>query len=179
MSDKKKIKIVKIVLGIVIALSIAFFALGIIIQELNYVSTITIKQPISKVFELFNNNEKISEWIPEIQSIESVTKTDNIKGSTFKITINNGGNKILLEEKILDFVKNEKILLFFRGGGMLKKDCYLFENKKNTSTLITLKTNIRSEGFMLGCILPLVKSKLQDQDQQYLNNFKKFAENSK
>ena len=178
MSDQKKIKIVKIILSIIVTLSIAFFALGIVIQELNYTSQIAIKKPLSEVFELFNNTEKISAWVPEIKSVKTVTKTDDIKGSTFSIVVNNQGNEIVLKEKVLDFIKDEKVTLFFKGGGMLKTDNYLFETTKNATTLLTLKTTIKSESFILGCMLPLVKSKLKDQDQQYLNNFKKFAESS-
>ncbi len=177
-ADKKKMKIVKIVLGVVVALSIAFFALGIIVQELNYESKVTINKPLTEVFKLFNNDERISEWIPEITSIKSVVKTEEVKGSTFLVTVNNQGTEITLEEKVLDFVDNEKVRLFFKGGGMLKVDDYTFKTTENGATLLTLDTNIRGDNFILGCMLPLVKGKLAKQDQEYLNNFKKFAESS-
>ncbi|CAM1365665.1 SRPBCC family protein [Tenacibaculum xiamenense] len=177
-ADQKKMKIVKIILGIVVALSIAFFALGIFVRELTYSSEVTINKPLPEVFKIFNNDEKLSEWIPEIKSIKSVVKTEEVKGSTYMITVNNQGNEIVLEEKVLDFVNNERVKLFFNGGGMLKIDDYTFETSSNGNTKLSLITNVKSDNFILGCMLPLVKGKLAEQDQQYLNNFKRFVESS-
>ncbi|SEC92059.1 Polyketide cyclase / dehydrase and lipid transport [Tenacibaculum sp. MAR_2009_124] len=177
-ADQRKMKIVKIVLGVVVALSIAFFAIGIFVQELNYTSKVTIDKPLSEVFKLFNNDEKMSKWIPEIKSIKSVLKTEEIKGSTFLVTVNNQGNEVVLEEKVLDFIDNKKVRLLFKGGGMLKVGGYSFETLSDGMTQLTLESNVKSDNFILGCLLPLMKGKLADQDQQYLNNFKKFAESS-
>mgnify|MGYP000701453536 FL=1 len=55
-ADQKKMKIVKIILGIVVALSIAFFALGIFVRELTYSSEVTINKPLPEVFKIFNND---------------------------------------------------------------------------------------------------------------------------
>ncbi|WP_435262261.1 SRPBCC family protein [Tenacibaculum sp. nBUS_03] len=168
-------KKVKIILGIIITLSIAFFATGVIIKELNYESKVTINKPIEEVFALFNNDNNLSKWIPEIKSVKVKNKVDGIVGSTFAVTVLNQGQEMTLEEKVLAFEQNKNIKLLFVGGGMRKTDDYLFENKEG-KTIVILKANCKSTGFILGCMLPFVKGKLQNQDQQYLTNFKEFVE---
>ena len=172
----RKMKTVKIILGVVITLFLMFISLGILIQELNYTSEITISKPVSEVFHLFNNEEHLSEWIPEIKSLKPTHQEKGVTGSTYTVIVENQGQEIVLEEKILAFEPDKNIKLFFKGGGMLKTDDYSFTEIREGVTVITLKSNCKSESFLLGCMLPLVKGKLVRQDQQYLNNFKKFAE---
>ncbi|WP_440880571.1 SRPBCC family protein [Tenacibaculum sp. C7A-26P2] len=175
-ADKIKMRYVKVILGIIIVLSLVFFALGVIFQEINYTSKIVIKKPLSEVFKIFNDDSKLMDWIPDITSIKPITQTESEKGSFYEIEVNNNGSKIILEERVLEFIQNERIKLFFKGGGMYKTDDYLFEAASNEVTTLILKTNIKSESFILGCMLPLVSSKLSKQDQEYLNNFKKLVE---
>lgn len=168
-------KTVKIILGIIITLSIAFFATGLIIKELNYESKVTINKPVEEVFAIFNNDENLSKWIPEIKSIKEINKVDGMVGSTYAVTVISQGQEMTLEEKVLAYEPNKKVKLMFNGGGMLKTDDYIFESNGG-NTIIKLKANCKSTGFILGCMLPFVKGKLQEQDQQYLANFKEFVE---
>ncbi|MGG8496572.1 SRPBCC family protein [Tenacibaculum sp. TC6] len=168
-------KTVKIILGVIIALSVVFFATGLIIQELNYTSKVTIDKPVEEVFSLFNNDENLPKWIPEIKSVKSIQKQEGVVGSTYAVAVESQGQEIILEEKIMAYEPNKNIKLFFKGGGMLKTDDYHFESE-NQKTTITLITQCKSSSFILGCMLPYVKGKLAAQDQQYLTNFKQFAE---
>mgnify|MGYP000633519730 CR=1 FL=1 len=96
-------------------------------------------------------------------------------GSTYAVTVISQGQEMTLEEKVLAYETNKKVKLMFNGGGMLKTDDYIFESNGG-NTIIKLKANCKSTGFILGCMLPFVKGKLQEQDQQYLANFKEFVE---
>lgn len=174
-ADYIKMRYVKIILGIIIVLSLVFFALGVIFQEINYTSKIVIKKPVSEVFKIFNDDSKLIEWIPDITSIKPIIQKASKKGNFYEVEVNNKGSKIILEERVLEFVQDERVKLFFKGGGMYKTDDYLFEATSNDVTTLILKRNIKSESFILGCMLPLVSSKLSKQDQEYLNNFKKLV----
>lgn len=168
-------KTVKIVLGIVIALSLAFFAMGIIVQEIDHTSKVTINKPVEEVFKLLSNQEQWSEWIPEITAIKTVTTSAEVKGNSYAITVKNQDQEIALEERVLAFEPNKNLKLLFQGGGLVKIDDYNFHSVNGT-TEIVVDTKTRSESFILGCMLPLVKGKLAQESQQYLNNFKEFAE---
>ena len=80
-----------------------------------------------------------------------------------------------MTEKILAYVKNEKVTLFFDAENMLKRNDYLFKEQKGV-TMITLNTSFQSESYIMACLYPYFKGTLQEQDQAYLNNFKELIE---
>ena len=63
-------KTVKVILTIIVILTLAFFATGIIVKETTYQATVSIKKPIEVVFAEFNTPENTKNWIPEIKKFE-------------------------------------------------------------------------------------------------------------
>ena len=168
-------KVIKIILGIIIAFSLAFFATGLIVKETTYTAEVSLKKPVKEVFKEFNDAGNIKNWIPEIQSVEAVNKNPGITGNVYNIVVLNQGQEIAMTEKIMAYVPNEKVTLFFDAENMLKKDDYLF-TEENGKTVITLNARCQSESYIMACMFPLFKGTFQEQDQSYLNNFKSFVE---
>ncbi|WP_299681880.1 SRPBCC family protein [uncultured Tenacibaculum sp.] len=169
-------KRIKIILGVIVALTIVFFATGLFFKETTYTTQITVNKPIDEVFSLFNNTSKIKNWIPDVQSIEAINEKPEKTGSTYKMVVkNNNGEEIALEEKVIAFVPNEKVTLRFKSPTMLKTDDYVFSFSDGNTTI---QNNSRCIGgsYILSCLFPYFKGKLQSIDQEYLNNFKAFIE---
>ena len=92
------------------------------------------------------------------------------------MVVNNQGEEVTMEEKVLAYILDEKVTLFFDAEGMLKTDQYTF-SYTNGKTQIQLNATYKSEdSYMLSCFFPYFKGSLRKIDQQYLNNFKAFAE---
>lgn len=125
---------------------------------------------------MFNDSSKMNNWIPELKSIsEKETKPGKV-GSTYHMVVTNpNGEEITLEEKILAFVPDEKVTIFFRADNMLKTDDYTFDFENGVTTVVN-NSVCRSDSYILSCVFPYFKSKFQQQDQGYLDNFKAFAE---
>ena len=168
-------KVIKIILGIISVFVIAFFLTGLIVKETTYTAQVSVNKPISTVFKTFNNSENIKKWIPEVKSFEVVNKNPGKTGSVYKIVIDNQGQEITMTEKVMAYVENEKVTLFFDAEGMLKKDDYTFTEKDGVTT-VTLNASCQSDTYLMACVYPLFKGTFQKQDQSYLNNFKAFAE---
>ena len=168
-------KVIKIILGIISVFVIAFFLTGLIVKETTYTAQVSVNKPISNVFKTFNNSENIKKWIPEVKSFEVVNKNPGKTGSVYKIVIDNQGQEITMTEKVMAYVENEKVTLFFDAEGMLKKDDYTFTEKDGVTT-VTLNASCQSDTYLMACVYPLFKGTFQKQDQSYLNNFKAFAE---
>ena len=105
-------KRVKIILGIIIVFSLAFFSIGLFVPEINYSKEIQIDKPLEEVFGLFSNQQLASEWMPEIQSVTTVKTTPEVTGSIFNLVVKDQGKEVSFEQKILDFEVNKKIVLF-------------------------------------------------------------------
>jgi uncharacterized protein YndB with AHSA1/START domain len=168
-------KTVKIIISIISVLTIAFLGTGIVIKETTYAAEVTIDKPISLVFEEFNKHENSKNWIPEIKSFETVNENFGKTGSVYNIIIENQGQEIKMSQRILAYVPNEKVTFYFDAENMLKKDDYVFTEKDRVTT-ITLNASCNSKTYIMSCMLPYFKGKLENQSQVYLDNFKEFLE---
>ena len=169
-------KTIKIILGIITALVLVFFATGLLVKETNYKAQVSVNEPLAEVFTTFNNTENVKNWIPEIKTVETINENVGKTGSSYKIVLDNQGQEITMTEKVVAYVPNEKVTLFFDAENMLKKDDYVF-TENNGVTTITLNSSCRSDSYIMACMFPYFKSTFQDQDQAYLNNFKTYIEN--
>ncbi|WP_282073403.1 SRPBCC family protein [Polaribacter atrinae] len=168
-------KAIKIILGIISAFVVVFLLTGLIVKETTYTAQVSINKSIDQVFTAFNNSEDVQNWIPEVQSFEVVNENPGKIGSIYKIVVLNQGQEISMTEKVLAYVPNEKVTLFFDAEGMLKKDDYIF-TESNGVTTVTLNVSCQSDTFIMACIFPYFKGTFREQDQSYLNNLKVFIE---
>jgi hypothetical protein len=169
-------KTIKVILGIISFFVLFFLGTGLLVKETNYSAQVSINKPLREVFKTFNNSEKIKNWIPEIRSIKVVNSNPGKTGSVYKIVLENQGQEITMTQKVMAYIENEKVTLFFDAEKMLKKDDYLFTEKDGITT-ISLNASCVSDSYLMACVFPYSKSIFQKQDQNYLNNFKKFSEN--
>ena len=169
-------KTIKVILIIISILVVAFLATGLLIKQTSYSAEVTIDKPLPAVFSNFMQIDSVKNWIPDIKSVEVVLKNPGITGSIYNIIVLNQGQEIAMTEKIMAYIPNEKVTLFYDAENMLKKDDYLF-TEKNGQTIVTLNASCQSESFIMACMFPYFKSTFQEQDQSYLNNFKEFIEN--
>ena len=168
-------KTIKVLLIIISTLVVAFLATGLLVQQTNYSATVSIDKPVDEVFSNFMQIDSVKNWIPDIKSVKAVHINPGITGSVYDVVVLNQGQEIAMTEKIMAYVLNEKVTLFYDAENMLKKDDYLFY-EENGITTITLKTACQSESFIMACMFPYFRGTFQAQDQSYLNNFKKFLE---
>jgi uncharacterized membrane protein len=168
-------KTIKIILGIITAFVVVFLATGLLIKETSYTTQITINKPVEEVFETFSNSENIKKWIPEIKSFEVINENIGKTGSSYKIVIENQGQDIEMNQRVIAYVKNEKLTLYLDAENMLKRDNYIFK-EKNGNTVISVNTSCQSESYLMACMFPYFKGTFKEQDQAYLNDFKVFVE---
>ena len=168
-------KTIKVILIIISTLVVAFLATGLLVQQTNYSATVSIDKPIDEVFSNFMQIDSVKNWIPDIKSVKPVNINPGITGSVYDVVVLNQGQEIAMTEKIMAYVLNEKVTLFYDAENMLKKDDYLF-SEENGITTITLNAACQSESFIMACMFPYFRGTFQAQDQSYLNNFKRLLE---
>ncbi|WP_439129838.1 SRPBCC family protein [Polaribacter sp.] len=168
----KTIKVILIIISVLIG---AFLITGLVVKETTYTAKVSINKPVAEVFSTFAKIDSVKNWIPEIQSVETINKNPGITGSVYNLVLLNQGEKITMTEKIMAYIPNEKMTLFYDAENMLKKDDYLF-SEENGITTVTLNASCQSDSYVMACIFPYFKSTFREQDQSYLNNFKAFLE---
>jgi len=168
-------KKIKIILGIITALILAFFLTGLVVQEVVYTNEVTVNKPVKEVFSDFQNVELMKQWMPEVKSIETLEEKPNKVGSTYKVVVENQGKLVTMTEEVLAFEENEKLTFHFDAENMLKTDDYVFTSEGNT-TKIVQTTTCTSESYVMSCLFPYFKGALKKMSQQYLDEFKKASE---
>ena len=168
-------KTIKIILSVITFFVVAFLFTGLFVKETTYQATVSINQPIVKVFSGFNNSKSIQDWIPEVKSFIVLNENPGKVGSTYKLVIENSGQEITMTEKVLAFVPNEKVTLFFDAENMLKTDDYIFTETAGVTT-IELSAICRSDSYIMACMFPYFKGTFKAQDQGYLDSFKAYIE---
>ncbi|WP_299055569.1 SRPBCC family protein [uncultured Polaribacter sp.] len=168
-------KAIKIILSSISLIIVVFLLTGLFVKKTDYSVQVSINKPLEVVFETFTNVKNVKNWIPEIISIDVLEENIAKTGSVYKIVIENKGQEITMTEKIMAYIPNEKITLFFDAENMLKKDDYTFSETDGVST-VTLNASCQSDSYIMACIFPYFKGTFKAQDQSYLNNFKEFIE---
>ena len=168
-------KKIKIILGIITALILAFFLTGLVVQEVVYTNEVTVNKPVKEVFSDFQNVELMKQWMPEVKSIETLEEKPNKVGSTYKVVVENQGKLVTMTEEVLAFEENERLTFYFDAENMLKTDDYVFTSEGNT-TKIVQTTTCTSESYVMSCLFPYFKGALKKMSQQYLDEFKKASE---
>lgn len=168
-------KAVKIIVTILVILTVIFFATGLVVKESTYSIEISIDKPLEETFAKFNDISTISEWIPEYKSIEITDNKPGVTGSIYSITVLNNEEEVIIREKILGYVKNEKVTQSFDRDAFEEIDDFTFKSD-GLKTIITLNSSYQAKSYILGCVLPYFKGKFKGADQLALDNFKIFVE---
>lgn len=166
---------IKIILGIVTALVVVFFSTGLIIKETTYQVKIEIDKPLNTVFSVFNNQELMKEWLTDVKSITPVNVKPGIVGSEYKMVVENQGKEMEMSEKVMAFIPNKKVTLFFDADDMLKTDEYNFSFSDGKTTIIK-DVICKSDSYLMSCLFPYFKGTFTDIDQKYLEDFKTYIE---
>jgi len=169
-------KTVKIIITLLIILTVLFFGTGLIIKESSYTSRIIINEPLEKTFSTFTDLSAKTQWNPEYNAIEVIELKPGITGSIYNIKVLHNNQTTIIREKVLAYVKNEKITLFIDKDGVVERDDYTFSSD-GSQTVINLSSSYQAKSYLLSCVLPFYKFKFKKIDEVFLNNFKRFLEN--
>lgn len=168
-------KAIKIILGIVTVLVILFFSTGLLVKETTYQVRVEINKPLSEVFIAFNDQNSMKKWVPEVIAIEPINIKPGIVGSEYKMTVDTNGQTVIMTEKVMAYIPNQKVTLYFDAGYMLKTDDYNF-SEDNGITLLVKDVVCKSDSYIMSCMFPYRKGFFIDMDQKYLDNFKAYIE---
>ena len=166
---------IKIILGIVTILVIVFFSTGLIVKETTYQVKVEINKPLQTVFSVFNNQELMKEWLTDVKSVTPINVKPGIVGSEYKMIVENQGKEMVMNEKVIAFIPNKKVTLFFDADDMLKTDDYRFSFSEDKTTIVK-EVVCKSDSYLMSCVFPYFKGMFIEIDQKYLDNFKAYIE---
>lgn len=160
---------------ILLIVFLCFVGLGLFLNNQEYQLETNINRPVNEVFQLYNDHNRLSEWLPEVKSFEPITETENEVGSKYKMIVDNDGKIVELIEIVTAFKKNEWVEMNFVSGWMHKYNKFTFSKSETGTKMIAKYTIEGTNPFAKSLFLFFTKS-FQEIDARNLARFKKFAE---
>ena len=168
-------KIFKGLLYLIALLMAIFLLAGLVVPSVKFETEVTVDLGLSETWEKYNDLESLSEWIPQVKSVTSIKETEDKVGSIYEMEIENQGKTMTMTELITEFEENEKLAFEFNGGGMKKYDQSFFSGDSVQTTIKNLHQCVGASYFHK-CLFAFFKSFFKEMDQQSLNQFKAWAE---
>ena len=144
---------------------------------MKYSNEVIINLPIKKVIELFDSEENLFKWQPELLSFEHLSGEKGEVGAKSKMNYKMGKREIEMIETIT--VKNlpKEFSATYEAKGVWNEMKNYFEEIDGTTTRWRSESYFKFSGFMklIGFFMP---GSFQKQSQKSLEQFKAFAEGS-
>lgn len=145
---------------------------------MKYSNEVIINLPIKKVIELFDSEENLFKWQPELLSFEHLSGEKGEVGAKSKMNYKMGKREIEMIETIT--VKNlpKEFSATYEAKGVWNEMKNYFEEIDDHSTRWRSDSHFEFSGFMklIGLFMP---GSFKKQSQKSLEQFKAFAEASK
>lgn len=142
---------------------------------MKYENEVMIRLPLEKVVNLFDSEENLFKWQPDLLSFEHVSGDKGEVGAKAKLKYKMGKREIEMIETIT--VKNlpHEFSGTYEAKGVWNEVKNYFEKIDDQTTRWRSESYFKFKGFMkiIGFLMP---GSFKKQSQKYLDQFKAFAE---
>lgn len=169
-------KALKYILGILVLLILAFFTLGMFNPELTYESRTQVNAPVEHAFAVFQDPDRMDEWLEGLKRIEMISEGGVKVGSKSLLVFEENGETMELTEVVTAFKENELYAFTLDADVMTANVEIRFVAKDSLNTEIIARTTSTGKNIMWRSILALAKSTFQQQDQDSYTRLKEVIE---
>ena len=170
-------KILKWILGILIALFLLFILIGFISPTYDESIVTEIDAPVEKTFAIANDEKYMSQWLENYKSMELIKGDGKSKGSQWKVVFDQNGKDFEMIETVTDYIENEKFA-FDINDDHGKYNISLNFEEKNGKTILTERMVGAAKGMMDKSFVALMKSSIKKQKSGWYQNLKKLVEST-
>ena len=175
----------KFFLQIILALSvivILFFALGYIVKEQKNINRIEVKAPIRFCWDVFQDDNKLSQWMSGVDRIEYINGTASLPGTQQRIKMKSVDKSKLSagSELTRTITQNDAPTFFSYEYSNEILDGYTnvkFEMLSDSATVITNEDVFTANSLWMRSALFLMKSSVEKRTQSNFDQLKTIIEN--
>ncbi len=168
-------KALKIILGLVSGLVVAFVLVGFMIPELNFTTTVRASRSVDVTFDVFTNVDLMDQWLEGFESIEILSGEPEEIGSKFRVRFNDDGTEIEFTEELKTFEEG-KAYGFLMDAGFFTNDTMFSFSEESGETTIRASNSMIGSSWYMRSLLPFMKSDMQRQQVETLQALAALAE---
>lgn len=169
-------KVLKYIVIAVLALFATFFMVGMLNPTFDYSSSIEVKAPVEKSWQVFMDESRLVDWIEGFESITPINETEDLVGSTYQIVFNQNDESITMIETVTDYEVNSKYALLVENEDIATQSVVYFERNED-KTIIRSVNTVNPKGLMNQSVFYLFKSVFQNHSDKNYENLKRIIEN--
>ena len=142
---------------------------------MKYSNEILIQKPLSEVILLFDSEENLFKWQPDLLSFEHVSGQKGKVGAVSKLRYKMGKREIEMKETITVKKLPKEFSAVYEAKGVWNEVSNYFKEVEGDATLWISENHFEFQGFMklVGWLMP---GSFKKQSKQFLERFKAFAE---
>jgi hypothetical protein len=170
-------KFIKYTVIIVLLITVVFFSLGFFVPELNMKNTVEVRSPIGHSFAVFENVNKMKDWMPGFKSIELTGGLPFMPNSTYKLVTEENGRRMEMKETLIALQTNE-IFSFTLENDQIYSEVQVHFSGGPDKTIISAETKIRGQNMFWRSMLVFAKGTIMEKQQQMYEAMKKVIEST-
>lgn len=175
---KRGILLVIIALAIaLVSAAAAFFVPGLLWPTLEYESRVAIDLPRDRVWEKFNDDSKMKEWLRGLESIELVEGEKGKPGSRYRLVIENEGERVEILETMKEIRPPELYSFTLEAEPLINEVAVTFSEVDGKTEMIQ-KEAVTGKSLVWRSLFYWLQSTFQRNSKENLIKFKQYAEGS-
>ncbi|MGM0635442.1 MAG: SRPBCC family protein [Bacteroidota bacterium] len=136
---------------------------------------VIINQPIAKVIELFDDPDKMGDWMEGLQGFERISGTSGQQGAKSKLKFKMGKREIEMIETITTRNLPDEFSAMYEAKGVVNYISNQFVPISEMQTQYVAINEFQFKGIMK-LVAFLMPGAFKKQSLKYMNDFKNFAE---
>jgi len=137
--------------------------------------SIEINKPVDIVVDALMNHKNFVYWQTNLEKFEVIKETEEKVGSIAHLHYNEKGRKYIMEDKMIQYEPNKKIVSQV-SGDVISAVVETIILSQGNKTEIKLKWSGEGKVFFVKLLLPLLKGKMIKQSTKELETFKNLIE---
>ncbi len=162
--------------GIVVGVLALLFGLAVLFTPpVEYETRVVVDRPVDVAWRVFADEDRTSEWLEGLKSIETISGQPQKAGSRFRLTFEEDGQEIVMEEEVLVWKDEEEFSFRLMHPMMNSDNTIRFTALGDDRTEIVSKTEVRGHP-LFKPLLPLMKGAFVERNEQTYGRLKAIIE---
>lgn len=138
---------------------------------------VLVNKPVEHSFQVFNNPNKLKEWITGFKKISHVSGFPNEVGSKWELTVEDDGEEITMIEEITAY-ELDRLFAFKLDNDVLTTYVEISFEEVSAGTAIVVKSRVIGKNIFFKALFPLYESYFKETTQVDYEKLKNVIEST-
>ena len=170
-------KLLKIIFGIILLLTVLFLLAGVFTPNISYTSEVTVDKPLKEAWAVMQDESKLSQWITGYIKSELIEGTAGQVGSVSNIYVADKDKEMVMKETVTKLEPEQAIGMLFQMDFM-DMDYEMNLEPQGDKTIIKSSSTTTGNHILAKSMIAVMKGGFITQEDTNMNKLKKVIEDN-